>query len=82
MRVKELQGGYRAFKAEEVLGALSAQAREESTSVADSFERLSQDRQMGDGGRYRYRRFSRFVASIENGKVGLEHLQGLSLIHI
>ncbi len=80
MRVKELQGGYRAFKAEEVLGALSAQAREESTSVADSFERLSQDRQMGDGGRYRYRRFSRFVASIENGKVGLEHLQGSSIL--
>ena len=80
MRVKELQGGYRAFKAEEVLAALSAHAKQEWTSVAESFERLIQDRQMGDGGRYRYRRFSRFMATVEDGEVGLEHLEGSSIL--
>ena len=80
MRVKGLQGGYRAFTAEEVSGALSVGAKEESVSIAGSFERLVQDRQMGDGGRYRFRRFSRFWAKVENAEVDLEHLQGSSIL--
>ena len=35
---------------------------------------------MGDGGRYRFRRFSRFLAKVENAEVGLEHLQGSSIL--
>lgn len=51
--------GFVALPASSVRSKLSFPAEEER-GLTESFEALPQDRQMGDGGRYRYRRFNKF----------------------
>lgn len=48
--------------------------------VERTFEELVQDIQMGDGGRYRFRRYSRFkMTRKERGSLSLEDLRGNSI---
>ncbi|MCA9777881.1 MAG: 2OG-Fe dioxygenase family protein [Candidatus Eremiobacteraeota bacterium] len=79
MRVESLQGGYLPFPASQVRASLSELSQNELESVSESFSRLVQDRQMGDGGRYRYRRFSRFTANLRADGLHLEPLQNRSI---
>lgn len=78
--LEELQGGYLAFPAQSVLSALSARATGCTQQVRESFERLVQDQQMGDGGRYRFRRFSRLAARFSGDSLSLEPLSGHSIL--
>ncbi len=65
--------GFAALRAREVTGKLSDRAAAELDSVARTFEELVQDTQMGDGGRYRFRRYSRFkMTRLGEGVLTLE----------
>lgn len=68
------EGGYLALPAREVLESLSKQALSEIPEISRSFERLVRDRQMGDNGKYRNRRFSRLVLNHDAAGPTFEHL--------
>lgn len=70
--------GVRTFPSSVVMAELCSEAIDEFHQVAESFSRLARDRQMGDGGRYRYRRYSRFF--LEPGTTTLKSLEGNSIL--
>ena len=78
---QELVGqGYTSFQAGDLLESLGPVARAEFGQVESTFEALVQDTQMGDRGRYRFRRFSRFrLTRSEDGKLDWELIPGNSI---
>lgn len=54
--------GFAVLEASDIEGRLSADARSEMPQVEESFRHLVRDEQMADGGTYRFRRYSRFLA--------------------
>jgi len=65
-RKKSLQSlGFVALSGESVRAGVGAQAMAEANRIDESFQGLARDRHMGDGGRYRFRRYSRFLCRLD-----------------
>jgi hypothetical protein len=73
-------GGYLAFPAERVVQCIGSVVNKHASSINSSFQRLVRDDQMGDGGRYRFRRFSRFNAIRCDGAVRLTASEDHSIL--
>jgi hypothetical protein len=74
------EGGFLAFSASRVRESLGPDPLVQMQALTESFENLVLDEQMGDGGRYRLRRFSRFTATRLQREVELEALVGHSIL--
>lgn len=61
MSATKLVGGFRSFRASEVRAHLGEFSSSDDQVLEASFSHLVRDQQMGDGGEYRYRRYSRFL---------------------
>lgn len=72
--------GFVALASADVLQGMSERARAQFDFVEGTFDDLVQDTQMGDGGRYRFRRYSRFLLSrSQAGELVLLPLRGHSI---
>lgn len=72
--------GYAPIASHSVKQGLTEKALAELELVEQTFENLVQDSQMGDGGRYRFRRYSRFRLGIDRGGApSLQPLDGSSI---